>query len=431
MSSSKKFENKQPLRKRKKELFILIIMGFSFISTIFLYTYILYSPIILLRYPRIDIRTSSEPNYDEFVNCTFELSRNDFSENIEITNSRIKIRGSNTNWNEKAPKKGYRLELSQRVSLLGMRTDDDWLLMAMYYDSPRMRIKLSFEFWRRLDETNPTANLPESEYVSLYINNEFQGLYLLAERNDRRLFNLDDAVNDIDSSLIFQAKGYTELKYYDRDQWEQDWPNEGENIFIMDEIMIELIYFINNTSDEIFFDHETGIYSKFDKLNLIDFYLFNFFILHLDFWHGNYFLIRNINPAKFYLIPWDFDFSFGQFGGSFYNPENNPDEEIKKVNRLYDRLLDNVEFIQCCKERWKYLRGEVWNDNYILEAISTIYREIKEIIQYESKMWDPVFIKKGWKNNMENSIEYLFEWIPKRLNYCDLYFSQEIDSTTN
>ena len=67
----------------------------------------------------------------------------------------------------------------------------------MYYDSPRMRIKLSFDLWRSLRETNTTTILPKSKYVSLYINGEFRGLYLLAERNDRRLFKLDDYQNNL------------------------------------------------------------------------------------------------------------------------------------------------------------------------------------------------------------------------------------------
>ena len=128
MSTLNQFNNRLPIHRRKKELVFLIIISLATISTIFLYTYILNNPLILTKYPRIDINYEDNPNYNNFVNCTFELSSQDLSENIPTIKSRIKIRGSNTNWNEKAPKKGYRLELSKTASLLGMRKDDDWLL---------------------------------------------------------------------------------------------------------------------------------------------------------------------------------------------------------------------------------------------------------------------------------------------------------------
>lgn len=424
MSTLNQFKNRLPIHRRKKELVFLIIISLATISTIFLYTYILNNPLILTKYPRIDINYEDNPNYNNFVNCTFELSSQDLSENIPTIKSRIKIRGSNTNWNEKAPKKGYRLELSKTASLLGMRKDDDWLLLAMYYDSPRMRVKLSFDLWRSLEKTNPTAILPETEYVSLYINGEFQGLYLLAERNDRRLFNLNNAQKNINSSLIFQAKGYIKFREYDRNQWEQDWPNEDENIFIMDEILTDLISFVNNSGDVLFFDNRTGIYSKFDKLNLIDFYIYNFFILHLDFWHGNYFIVRNSYPSKFYLIPWDFDFSFGQFGGGDQNVESNPESEIREVNKLYNRLLNDEEFVQACKKRWKYLREDLWTEEFILDMVSAMYEEIKDILEFEAEMWDPSVLKSNWEFNIDDSINNLFEWIPNRLDFCDLYFAE-------
>ena len=156
--------------------------------------------------------------------------------------------------------------MSQQKSLLGLREDDDWILFAMYMDYPRMRIKICLELWRGLEPFNPTAILPRSKYVTLYLNGEFQGLYLLAEKNDRRLFGLDDAQNNIDSSLIFQYRYPDPFGIYRSENWEQDWPNEDENIYIMDEIMTDLVFFIHYSSDELFFNPVNGIFAKFDKL---------------------------------------------------------------------------------------------------------------------------------------------------------------------
>ena len=413
MSASHHFKNKIPSHRKKKELLILIFISILTFSIIFFYSYIKYFPITLTDYPKIYIISDKEPNYDDYTNCTFELNCKNPEDSILPIDAEFKIRGSNTNWNEKAPKKGYRLSLSQRKSLLGMREDDDWLLFAMYYDFPKMRIKLCFDVWNSLEDTNPTAVLPDSEYVCLFINGEFKGLYLLAERNDRRLFELDDGQNNPDSSLIFHYKDY----------WEQDWPNDYEET-IINTILPELYDFFTNTSDEEFFDPDKGIYSKFDKINLIDFYIYNFLILHRDFWYGNYFIVRDTNPSKFFLIPWDFDNSFGQFGGNFYSPNKNDEEEIRQFNELYERLLDNKDFREDCKYRWNYLRKELWTDEYFLDLLSEIYKEIEYLIEVDISIWKPFNFKKNWEDRYDESITYLFHWIPERLQFCDLYFSE-------
>ena len=419
-----KFESKKGRHQRKKIALIILLIGVLLISVILIYTYIIYYPLYSGKYPRINITCDDEPNYDDYVDCEFQLDYKGDSESVEPMNAKIKIRGSGTGWNELSPKKGYRLSLTQQKSLLGMRKDDDWLLLAMYSDFPRMRIKLAFELYHTLTPSNPTAILPNSEYVIVYINGDFQGLYLLAERNDRRLYGLDDAQNNIHSSLIFQAKGNIAFKTYNPLKWEQDWPNDYEGIYIMDPILSELISFVSESSDDEFFN-ETGIYSKFEKINLIDFYIFNFFILHKDFWDCNYFIVRNTNPSKFFLIPWDFDKCFGQFAWNTFEADFNPEIDIKKSNELFNRLIGNNLFMEDCKIRWFELRKTIWSEESISDMLTEIYKKIESILDIETEKWNPEDLREEWKNDVDLSVERLFQWIPERLNFCDLYFSEK------
>ena len=423
MSTSNRFIKKLPQHKRKNELFVLVIIAILMFSAIFLYTYIINLPIITSKYPRINIICNEDPNINNYVDSTFELESEDSKDTIRPIKSKIITRGSSPGKGaDRWPKKSYRIQLSQQKSLLGMRKDDDWLLFAMYMDFPRMRVKMAFELYRSLESTNPTAILPESQYILLYLNGEFQGLYLLAEKNDRRLFGLDDAQNNINSSFIFQIKHYNNLKEYQKERFEQDWPNEDEDIFIMDQIMTELVSFISNTSDSEFFDPNTGVYSVFDKQNLIDFYIYNFFIFHDDFWHKNYFIARNTYPNKIFLITWDFDQSFGQHGWSRRDADHNPEFLIRESNYLYNRLINNTDFMRDCKNRWIYLREKLWTEEFILEMLSDIYKEIEDILEIDTSKWNPIWIYEKWDNQVEIFIEHLFQWIPDRLEFCDDYF---------
>jgi len=420
MPPLKSLVDKRPMHRRRKELIVIFILASFAISTIFYYTYIIYSPATPAKYDRVNIICNEKIEREEYVNCTFELTSENPSHNIRPMNSKIKLQGMT---NAELPKKGYRLELSTRISLLDMRKDDDWILFAMFLDYPRMRIKLSFDLWRSLESSKLTAKLPKSEYISLYINGEFKGLYLLAEKNDRRLFNLDNAQNNLNSSLILQAKSYEVLKQYRFNVWQQDWPNENDGI--KDKILTELTRFIINTTDEEFFNSKKGIYSKFDKLNLVDFFLFNYFQAHTDFWSNNFYIVRNTYPSKFFLVPWDFDGCFGQKGIEKFSPTEDYLALIKDVNGLYERLLDNEEFKLECKNRWSYLRENLWTEEYILNKLSDIYEGIEDILEIEVFKWKTHIEREddGEEFIIDDYIYDLFHWIPERLDFCDELFS--------
>ena len=131
------------------------------------------------------------------------------------------------------------------------------------------------------------------------------------------------------------------------------------------------------------------------------------------------------DPNKFYLIPWDFDGSFGQKGSTEYDPYENPNSEILKVNELYARLLNNEEFMRDCSDRWKKLREELWTNEFISDLLTNFYEDIKDILNYEMIIWEPKgYEEETEKNfNFEEYIEALYRWIPNRLEFCDLYFA--------
>ena len=306
-----------------------------------------------------------------------------------------------------------------------MRKDDDWLLFAMFLDIPHMRVKLSLDMWRSLQSTNPTAILPKSKYVNLYINGQFQGVYLLAEKNDRRLFGLNSPQYNENSSLIFQAGSHRKnFLDYSPDDWEQDWPNKDDNYDIIGNVLNDLISFIRNSTDSEFFDSNTGIYSKFNKLNLVDFYLFNFFILHKDFWSQNYFIVRKNYPSLFYLIPWDFDSSFGQYFNRKYSSKEDPTTDIISRNHLFERLLSNDDFKLAAKERWFLLRQTIWTEESIMDEVSNLHKKVQETLDIDAKMWYRLIFENDWEKEVEEAIDHLYAWIPERLAFCDFYFSK-------
>lgn len=95
----------------------------------------------------------------------------------------LRSRGNTTWYHEKKP---YTITLDKPQSLLGMTQSTKWVLLANTYDPSNLRNKIIY------DVAGSTFSnwSPRTEYVDLYINGRYQGLYLLSEKievSDTRL----------------------------------------------------------------------------------------------------------------------------------------------------------------------------------------------------------------------------------------------------
>lgn len=87
---------------------------------------------------------------------------------------KISVRG---NTSADLPKKPFRIEFAEEIGLCGMEPAREWNLIANYKDETHIRNKLMLDW---ADELGEGYNV-EGEYLELYVNGEYQGLYLLTE----------------------------------------------------------------------------------------------------------------------------------------------------------------------------------------------------------------------------------------------------------
>jgi len=116
----------------------------------------------------------------------------------------LQIRGrGNSTWG--MPKKPYRLKLTDKQSLLGMPSSKDWVLLANYSDKTLLRNKLALELGAGIG----MPWTPRTAFVELYLNNRYDGVYLLAENikiaKDR--VNIDE-LEDEDVAADHISGGY-------------------------------------------------------------------------------------------------------------------------------------------------------------------------------------------------------------------------------
>ncbi|MHA2182375.1 MAG: CotH kinase family protein, partial [Promethearchaeota archaeon] len=370
--------------------------------------------------PIVNIDISSEiTNYSQqcfikFSPISFEFMGSNWAERFLAAN----IRKRNSDG-------GFSFELFQREKLFQMREDDDWLLLPPGKNLDSLRTKMAFDIYNMLKENKSDYLLPLSTLVEVHINGNFQGIYLLSERIDRKKMNLEQEnfVNQEENDMIFKITDWDGDFFTVYNSTNSPWEQLHPNIVDFSQVPINLTQLIQNTSEENFFNEGNGIFSIFDKSEIIDNLLFGLFTGHEIIEGSSYFLIYNRkNAAGFYSLPWNFAQSWG-FSEDGSIPDdlwlNENDNEIDSVcwSNLYYRLLFprnssiNNEFMEEIKNRWSYIRSNLWKGFIIDDYLDNLYSSILNTL-FRTRISDVYDIKNTIKS-----------WLVTRLILLDNIFN--------
>ncbi len=116
----------------------------------------------------------------------------------------------------RAPKKSYNLSFTEKQDLLGMGAAKDYVLLAAYRDNSLLSYKLTYDLVNEIG----MAYAPSSEFVHLYINGEYEGVYLLTGKIQigKTRFDLKDLKTETK-----ELNSKSELREYAHTTWK----NEG------------------------------------------------------------------------------------------------------------------------------------------------------------------------------------------------------------
>ena len=113
----------------------------------------------------------------------------------------------NATW-EDYDKKPYSIEVAEDISLLNMGSARKWILLANATDPSNMRNKIGLELAKKVS----LSYTPESQWVDLYLNGEYAGLYLLCEKNEVHSERV--AISE-EGSFLISVEQETRLKSQD------------------------------------------------------------------------------------------------------------------------------------------------------------------------------------------------------------------------
>lgn len=317
------------------------------------------------------------------------------------------------------PKKSYgfkplsSLEMAKETfsSFLGMKSNNRWILDAMYVDKSRVRNKTSFDIWRSLNITTNKHRAIKGELVELFINHESRGIYCLSEK-----FTPTQLQTTTSSVLYkgmrnmattqFRAVPHAPANKSYWGDWLQEIPDSG--VEVKWDALEQLLHLTVHAQDMVFIDK---IDQHLDLDIAIDYYLFINLINGYDNMGENWFFYQENKLGKLLIIPWDMDATWGRS----HESEAIPPTWII-TNALFERLieLNPKGFKQKLKQRWSYLRSNI----FALSRLNSFFDKNLNALQFSNVT---EVENRRWNSGLNLSEEriYINQWIQDRLLFLD------------
>jgi subtilisin-like proprotein convertase family protein len=364
----------------------------------------------------------------------------------------IEYRG---NYSLTLPQKPYAFELIDNAglqidsSLLGMPAEHDWLLLANYNDKSFARNALSYHLFDTMGHYSV-----RNRYVDLVLNNEYQGIYLLAEKikRDSNRINISKL---LPTEIVGQdaTGGYViKVDYWDNtNSWQSNFSPVGypgldiHYVYYYPgpaDIVLEQQNYIQSFMNEF----ETALYSNYydnslfgyrkyiDVQSFIDYFIVNELARNVDGYKKSRFLYKDKDHAdgtyrKLHAGPvWDFDWAWKDiWGGSEDGSQFMYDQVAQDVNApgWYIRLLQDTLFANELRCRYDDLRRTVLSLPYIHQKIDSMAAVVNESQEWHYLTWGHLGAATGTpevqapSQTYAEEVQRLKDWVTRRINWLD------------
>ncbi len=317
------------------------------------------------------------------------------------------------------PKYGMKLEFADKVSLFGMPRSRDWALIANFGDKTHLRNYMM----TRLSEWLGARYTPRMQFVEVFLNRKYMGLYLLSETVKVAKDRVNIAEND--SSFLFEKEDSKKL--------DSPFVTTGNNYSFhvkspknLSEVSAKMLTLHLN-------DFEQRLLGNIrrDSTTIEDWIDLDDYLLH--YWVQEFSKNEDGNFARSIFMTWekggtihfgplwDFDLAFGNAS----REENKPaDAWYIRNYRWHDWIFRDLVVREKSKNFWKERRGTF---AALIDSVPLYKDMISEAVKNEYRRWPVIKNTENWAlkdpfDSYEDAVEYMVEWMEKRYAWIDSQF---------
>lgn len=315
-------------------------------------------------------------------------------------------------------KYGYKIKLDEKVSMLGMPKDREWDLISNFRDKSMLQNYITYQLAGILGD----EYFPKCDFVELYLNRQYLGVYLLVEhvkvsqnrvnipKNDSSFLFEKTSETSSDGIMFTSSLGYI-FKFCQPKE-----PNAHAKELLEGRIN-DFESFLQ--SRDIY--NIDSIVQWIDIDDFVRYYWIQEFTKNIDGHRRSIFITwekkENSNaPLKMGPV-WDFDLGYGNSRDEKSGPEQ---WLIRKYgwNRF---LFKNQEYEKRVKEFWTRNRSAFVAT---LDSIDSMSQKLAKASTNEFKKWPVLETDDGFPffrkfNNYQEAVDSLKYWIEQRIQWID------------
>lgn len=323
------------------------------------------------------------------------------------------------------------------VSLLGMNKENKWILNGPYLDKTLIRNYLAYNISGKIME-----HVPEVRFCEVFLDNEYQGVYILVESISRTLTEVTrykpNWSNGMSSYII-------RLDRYDENNVMLDnfskysgiiIPGNAINVIYPSEkdLKDNIIKYINDDFskfEKALYSYDYHEYEKYiDVDSFVDYMIINEYFKNSDAGTHSTYLYKDVR-GKIKMGPvWDFNNALNNYVEVVYSHK----DFLFQEKSWYGMLLKDETFVNKVISRYKSLRKTYLSDEYIQKYVDDVVAYLGDSIERNYEVWGYTFEDKHIPNMLkpydrnyhsyEEALNQLKSYLTKRGEWLD----ENIDS---
>lgn len=339
----------------------------------------------------------------------------------------LKVRGRG-NSSAKMPKYGLKLEFDEKQEMFGMPKNRDWALVANFGDKTHLRNFMMF----RLSEWLGARYAPKMQFVELYLNRKYMGLYLFTETVKVGKNRVNIAKTD--SSFLFEKEDEKKID----DPYvttRRNYMFHVKNPKNLTESSSDLLRNHLNQFEEFIYDSKWVNPEEIEGWLDLDDYLLHYWVQEFSKNEDGPFA-RSIymtweKGGKIHFGPlWDFDLAFGNASREV----NKPAEDWFIRNRRWNREIMNNRYVERSATKYWNERKEVFHD--LIDSVPVYRKIIEKAIRNEYRRWPVMSNTENWAlkdpyDSYDEAVGVMVEWMESRYRWICLQHAGKTENNEN
>jgi hypothetical protein len=388
--------------------------------------------------PIIAINTVSESKIDsdqKYSNAQISIINDEGNYEITKLDMSIRLRG-NSSMN--SDKKSYKMKFEEKQNLLNVGNGKAkiWCLIANCFDGSLLRNLTVYHF---AELFTGISYSPNCRSIELYLNGEYQGVYLLCEdvSSNKNRVPIEEKPDKVQNNgYLVEMSRYAKENKFDVDTATYEIKSDlSENEATKKQQISYISKYIEKSYNALKNGNQNDVKKYINLDSLVDIYIGNEIVKNVDAGWDSFYMYKGADGKLCFGPMWDFDLAMGNANcvkgfdsWKGFNPYNILNANANS-NPWFCHALSYKWFRDLVKKRWNELQGKIDNlPNTVIKEAQSNYKSYCRNFDKWDVLGKQVYIEPEQISSLKTFKDhyyYLSNWLNNRIKWLKKYINSK------